>query len=112
MSFRRSAKAVDSDSSRWRRANRSRLVLCGIPAEVADCHRRWLYVLDHEFDPETGWRVNWLSPGRAAELAGAMARDPASLAGSGHFFMVALRQRAGSAGVEFQRPGVFGQQAA
>ena len=55
-------------SSRWRIAHRAELSDCGIPSDVAGNDRRWLYVLFHGDDLETGWSESWLSDEQASKL--------------------------------------------
>ena len=75
MSYRRSDKPGPF-GSRWRLANRSLLVACGVPAEVADSDRRWTYCLLHGDDyPGTGWDVAWVSPQQATTLLAVLERD-------------------------------------
>jgi hypothetical protein len=92
MGFRRSDEAGPT-GSRWRLARRSLLGACGVPAEVADSDRRWLYVLLHGDDYlGTGWDVSWTSPDQAAELLAALERQLPSLIG--YDLIQLLRQHA------------------
>ena len=94
MGFRRSENAGPA-GSRWRLAHRSLLGSCGVPAEVADADRRWLYALLHGDDhPGTGWDVSWISPRQATELLAALVRDISSE--TGYDLIRLLRQRAGA----------------
>jgi len=44
--------------------------------EVADCDRRWLYVLLHgEDELVTGWDVSWITPKQAGELLAVLTDD-------------------------------------
>jgi hypothetical protein len=92
MGFRRSDED-DPTGSRWRLANQALLGACGVPAEVADSDRRWVYLLLHGDDyPGTGWDVSWVTPRQAAELLAALVRDLPSEAG--YDLVRLLRQRA------------------
>jgi hypothetical protein len=92
MGFRRSDQAGPT-GSRWRVAHRSLLGACGVPAEVADSDRRWVYVLLHGDDyPGTGWDASWVSPRQAAELLAVLECDLPSWVG--YDLVRLLRQRA------------------
>ena len=92
MGFRRSDN-IGPTCSRWRLAHRALLGACGIPAEVADSDRRWVYVLLHGDDyPGTGWDVSWVSPRQAAELLATLEWDLPSWVG--YDLVRLLRQRA------------------
>lgn len=55
-------------SSRWRIQHGSDLADCGIPVDIAGDDRRWIYVLLHGDDIETGWTESWLSDEQATKL--------------------------------------------
>ena len=75
MSFRRSDDA-SLFGSRWRLENRNLLGVSGIPAEIADCDRRWGYTVLHGDDyPGTGWDVSWITAAQAANLLAVLERD-------------------------------------
>jgi hypothetical protein len=81
------------EDARWRLAHRALLSECGIPDEVADSDRRWVYLLLHGTDePGTGWRVEWISPGQAARLLDHLLADLPSE--SGYDLIRCLRLRA------------------
>lgn len=81
MSFRRSDN-TGPFGSRWRLANKSLLGACGVPAEVTDSDRRWIYLLLHGYDYcGTGWDVSWVSPQQAAELLAVLERQLSSTDG-------------------------------
>lgn len=83
-------------SSRWRIAHRADLADCGIPPDVAGNDRRWLYVLNHGDDLETGWSESWLSDGQAAKLLALL--EPHVPSPTAFDLVEALRRRRGTRG--------------
>ena len=97
MSFRR-AEDSGPESSRWRLAHRALLSECGIPDEVADSDRRWIYVLLHGTDePGTGWQTSWISPAQAARLLTCLVDDLSSE--TGYHLVHCLRARSSTSGL-------------
>lgn len=92
MSFRRSEDSGVT-SSRWRLANRGILVECGIPTEVANSDRRWIYLLLHGYDPVSGWKVSWITPQQASRLLALL--EPEFPPDNSYDLMRCLRQRIG-----------------
>jgi hypothetical protein len=69
MSAYRRPSGTGPESSRWRLANRVKLKKCGVPGEVAESHRGWIYALLHGDDYlGTGWDVSWITDQQAKEL--------------------------------------------
>ena len=68
MTFRR--QSTDSiGHSRWRLAHRAELLECGVPMEVLESDRNWIYVLHHGSDEfGTGWNPTWISKEQAGKL--------------------------------------------
>jgi hypothetical protein len=78
MGFRRFDYA-GPEGSRWRLANRTLLQSCGVPFEVANSDRGWVYVLLHGDDHlGTGWDVSWISKQQASELLILLTRELSS----------------------------------
>jgi len=68
MGYRRS-ESCEVESSRWRSEHRSFLAECGIPPEVYNSDRAWVYVLLHGSDDfGTGWEPSWISRQQAEKL--------------------------------------------
>jgi hypothetical protein len=57
-------------------AGRALLAECGIPDEVADSDRRWVYLPLHgSDDPGTNWHASRVSPEQAAQLLDSLLID-------------------------------------
>jgi hypothetical protein len=67
VSYRRSQE-VHVFSARWLAEHRAALADCGVPSGIGTSQRRWSYAVMHAHDPETGWKVTWLSDQQAREL--------------------------------------------
>lgn len=52
----------------WRTGACSELLAAGVPSFVAGDDRRWLYVLLHGDDLESGWDPSWITREQAASL--------------------------------------------
>jgi hypothetical protein len=65
MSFRQQNKNPDTA---WRRRSRQELRATGLPDFVVDDERRWIYVLLHGDDLESGWSPEWITKEQAAAL--------------------------------------------
>ena len=65
MSFRQHNKNPDTA---WRRSFRQELLAAGLPDFVVDDERRWIYVLLHGDDLESGWSPDWITKKQAADL--------------------------------------------
>lgn len=92
MTYRRSSES-GVESSRWRLANRDLLVECGVPGEVADSDRRWIYVLLHGDDElGTGWNCSWMTSQHAGRLLEQLLADEPNE--SGFDLFRCLRNRA------------------
>jgi hypothetical protein len=78
MGFRRSP-TTDPESSRWRLAHRGLLLECGIPEEIANSDRRWIYLLLHGSDDfGTRWDPTWISSAQARRLLNRLESELAS----------------------------------
>ncbi len=77
MSFQRSEESGVT-GSRWRLAHRGILVECGIPTEVVNSDRRWIYLLSHAYDPVSGWKVEWITPQQASRLVALLESENSS----------------------------------
>jgi hypothetical protein len=68
MSYRRSS-SIDVESPRWRLKHRGFLAECGLPPEVVNSDRTWIYVLLHGGDElGTGWDPTWITNEQAEKL--------------------------------------------
>jgi hypothetical protein len=75
MAFRRDGQAARAWCV-WLERRRNALVRCGLPAFVFQDEERWLRFLGHDgWDAETGWKVEMLTVGQAAELAEFVAKE-------------------------------------
>lgn len=66
-------RSKDRDGlDRWRRQNAYRLIQSGLPDDAVHDHRRFLFVVREGLDPSwsggTGWTIDWIDDGQAADL--------------------------------------------